>query len=60
MSPDEVLMWHLTPSGHVIQVKCHNSTPLDHVRHKLTEIDGGTKISTFWKSLGTKIELLKL
>ena len=49
MWPDGVLMWHLTPSGHVIQVRCHISTPSGHVRHKLMEIDGGTKIGTFEK-----------
>ena len=33
----------------LIQVRYHISTPLSHIRHKLTEIDGGMKIITFGK-----------
>ena len=33
----------------LIQVRYHIRTPSGHIRHKLTEIDRGTKIITFGK-----------
>ena len=37
-------MWHLTWITWPDEVRCHISTLLGHVRHNLTEIDGGTKM----------------